>query len=252
MTRRSFSRSLLGTGSFMVVMGLCLGLAMELGCSANGQRQERPSSKPAPTSMLAPTNGNPYLEERVKAAAQQLEKEHKAGHFKTQLLNTTPDELLLAIDRTAGGDSILAVDYGIDWEGSDFNKYLMANLQAAGRGVTITRVFIIPQKVPSNPLCRVMKRQAEAGIAVRIAEKETLKDKPEYQRETQARVLFQYKGGQAVLMVEAVPFPELKLGEPYLLDVTWDNTKVTESRRYMTWLIQPAQSSPFDAASCVL
>ncbi|MCA1837440.1 MAG: hypothetical protein LC674_01245, partial [Actinobacteria bacterium] len=155
-------------------------------------------------------------------------------------------------DRTSGGDSVLAVDYGIDWEGSDFNKYMVANLQAAGRGVMITRVFIIPQKTPSNSLCRVMKRQAEAGIAVRVAEKELLRDKPEYQRETQARVLFQYKGGQAVLMVEAVPFPELKLGEPYLLDVTWDNTKVTESRRFMTWLIQPAQSRPFDPASCVL
>jgi hypothetical protein len=43
-----------------------------------------------------------------------------------------------------------------------------------------------------------------------------------------------------MLMLDTVPFPELKLGDPYLL-----------VQRDINWLAHPAQSISFESASCL-
>jgi hypothetical protein len=51
-------------------------------------------------------------------------------------------------------------------------------------------------------------------------------------------------------MIEVTPLPDLKLGDPYLLDVTWDYRKLEDSIHYIDWLMNIRQSVPFDPASC--
>jgi hypothetical protein len=174
----------------------------------------------------------------------------KEGQLRTQLLNSTPIELLRGIERTTRGDYILAIDYGIDWEGQDFNPYLQANLDALSRGVTITRIFIVSGKGPRRGLCRVMNRMHQAGIAVRVARGEQLAGRPEYEASKAARVIFHYQKKHAVLMIEVTPLPDLKLGDPYLLDVTWDYRRIEDSVHYIDWLMNSRQSVPFDPATC--
>ncbi|MBI4400469.1 MAG: hypothetical protein HY581_02415 [Nitrospirae bacterium] len=218
-------------------------------CTKSIQPQSN-DGRPALELMLMRANGNPYLEDRIKSSLHQMEQELADGLLKTQLVNTTPEELLRGIENTRQGDSIYAVDYGIDWEGTDFNEYLLANLKAADRGVKITRVFIISDKQPPRELCKVMKRQLEAGIAVRIAEKDKLTPYREYQESRKARIIFQYQNKHSVLMIETIPFPDLKLGEPYLLDVTWGNQKVDDSKKYVDWLTNEERSKAFDPSRC--
>jgi hypothetical protein len=166
------------------------------------------------------------------------------------LLNTTAQELLRGIENTKQGDYILAVDYGMDWEGLDYSPYLRANLEAANRGVQITRVFIVSRKPPKRGLCHVMKRMHEAGIKVKTAVKEQLAGQREYEASKAARVIFHYRNKYAVLMIESTPLPDLKLGDPYLVDVAWEPRKVEESIHYIDWLMDKKQSGPFDPRVC--
>jgi hypothetical protein len=200
--------------------------------------------------FLQHAKGNPYLEDRIKTTVQQIARELNAGQFTTQLLNTTAQELLRGIENTKQGDYILAVDYGMDWEGLDYSPYLRANLEAANRGVQITRVFIVSRKPPKRGLCHVMKRMHEAGIKVKTAVKEQLAGQREYEASKAARVIFHYRNKYAVLMIESTPLPDLKLGDPYLVDVAWEPRKVEESIHYIDWLMDKKQSGPFDPRVC--
>lgn len=211
---------------------------------------ETPSLDALLSQMVQQAGGNPYLEDRLRSVMQQSIRELKEGQLRTQLLNSTPIELLRGIERTAQGDYILAIDYGIDWEGQDFNPYLQANLDALSRGVTITRIFIVSGKGPRRGLCRVMNRMHQAGIAVRVARGGQLAGRPEYESSKAARVIFHYQKRHAVLMIEVTPLPDLKLGDPYLLDVTWDYRKIEDSVHYIDWLMNSRQSAPFDPTAC--
>ncbi len=199
---------------------------------------------------IGQAKGNPYLEDRIKSILQQLAQELKEGQLRTKLLNTTPPELLRGIENTKQGDYILAVDYGIDWEGLDYTPYLKANLDAASRGVQITRTFIISGKAPKHGLCHVMKRMHQSGIKVRVAKKDHLTGHREYDESKAARVIFHYRNKYAVLMIEAIPLPDLRLGDPYLVDVTWEPRKIEDSIHYFDWLMDGKQSEPFDPRTC--
>ncbi|MEW6542289.1 MAG: hypothetical protein AB1411_01615 [Nitrospirota bacterium] len=200
--------------------------------------------------MKQQAKGNPYLEDRIHDVLHELAKELKEERLQTQLRNTTPLELLRGIERTEKGDHILAVDYGIDWEGMDFTPYLGANLEAAGRGVKITRIFIVAGKAPKRGLCHVMSRMQQAGITVLVASKDDLTGRREYEESKAARVIFHYRNKYAVLMIETTPLPDLRLGDPYLLDVTWSMPKVSESIKYVDWLMDKKRSVPFTPAIC--
>ena len=242
--RRRIARAVAAAGAAVLAGTLILGVAR---ADTIG---ETPSLDALLSQMVQQARGNPYLEDRLRSVMQQLIRELKEGQLRTQLLNSTPSELLRGIERTAQGDYILAIDYGIDWEGQDFNPYLQANLDALSRGVTITRIFIVSGKIPRRGLCRVMNRMHQAGIAVRVARGEQLAGRPEYEASKAARVIFHYQKRHAVLMIEVTPLPDLKLGDPYLLDVTWDYRKIEDSVHYIDWLMNSKQSAPFDPATC--
>lgn len=242
--RRRIARAVAAAGAAVLAGTLFLGAAR---ADTTG---ETPSLDALLGQMVQQARGNPYLEDRLRSVMQQLIRELKEGQLRTQLLNSTPIELLRGIERTAQGDYILAIDYGIDWEGQDFNPYLQANLDALSRGVTITRIFIVSGKIPRRGLCRVMNRMHQAGIAVRVARGEQLAGRPEYEASKAARVIFHYQKRHAVLMIEVTPLPDLKLGDPYLLDVTWDYRKIEDSVHYIDWLMNSKQSAPFDPATC--
>lgn len=243
---RDWITRLIGTAGLAVLMGGTLCLNTVHADTSN----DKPSIDSLLNQMMQQAKGNPYLEDHIRAVMQQLATELKEGQLRTQLLNSTPIELLRGIERTTQGDYILAIDYGIDWEGQDFNPYLQANLDALGRGVTITRIFIVSGKRPKRGLCRVMNRMHQAGIAVRVAQAEQLGGRPQYEASKAARVIFHYQKTHAVLMIEVTPLPDLKLGDPYLLDVTWDYRKIEDSIHYIDWLMNSKQSAPFDPATC--
>lgn len=242
--RRQIARMVVAAGMAVLVGALLSSVAQAAAID------ETPSLDALLNQMVQQAGGNPYLEDRLRSAMQQLIKELKEGQLRTQLLNSAPIELLRGIERTTQGDYILAIDYGIDWEGQDFNPYLQANLDAVSRGVTITRIFIVSGKGPRRGLCRVMNRMHQAGIAVRVARIEQLAGQPPYEASKAARVIFHYQKAYAVLMIEVTPLPDLKLGDPYLLDVTWDYRKLEDSIHYIDWLMNIRQSVPFDPASC--
>ena len=236
---------LIGTAGLTILVGtICL----------NSVQADTSDDKPSLDSLLnqvvQQARGNPYLEDHIRAIVQQLAKELKEGQLRTQLMNSTPIELLRGIENTKQGDYILAIDYGIDWEGQDFNPYLQANLEALGRGVTITRIFIVSEKSPKRGLCHVMNRMHQAGIAVRVAKLDQLAGRQQYEESKAARVIFHYQKKHAVLMIEVTPLPDLKLGNPYLLDVTWDYRKIEDSIHYIDWLMNSKQSAPFEPAIC--
>lgn len=211
---------------------------------------DKPSLDSLLNQVVQQAKGNPYLENHNSAIVQQLAKELKEGQLRTQLMNSTPIELLRGIENTKQGDYILAIDYGIDWEGQDFNPYLRANLEALGRGVTITRIFIVSEKSPKHGLCNVMHRMHQAGITVHVAKLDQLAGRRQYEESKAARVIFHYQKKHAVLMIEVTPLPDLKLGNPYLLDVTWDYRKIEDSIHYIDWLMNSKQSAPFEPATC--
>ena len=233
--------------SAMAGLIAALGIAGSPGVLADNSQ---PAASEALLSQLVQqAKGNPYLEDRIRAILQQLSRELNDGQFKTQLLNTTATELLRGIAHTKQGDHILAVDYGMDWEGLDYSPYFLANMAAAGRGVQITRVFIVSDK-PRRGLCQVMKRMHDAGIKVKVAMRERLKGQRQYETSKAARVIFHYENKYAVLMIESVPLPDLKLGDPYLVDVAWNPRKIEDSIHYIDWLLDKKQSGPFDPHTC--
>ena len=207
------------------------------------------ASEPLTDENLKAAQDNPYLKRRLSDAVLQLADDIKQGQFKTRLLNTTSAELMRGIESTGQGDAILAVDYGIDWEGPDFHPYLDANSAAIRRGVTITRVFILSGP-PRGGLCRVMAKQQEAGIHVRIADLEQLKQHQRYTDSPHARVVFKYGSRHAVLMIEVIPLPQLKINDAYLLKVIWDSPPVEESTNHITWLSDNQQSKAFKPGMC--
>jgi hypothetical protein len=235
-------------------MALFIGLLTVLGVSSShgvlAETGTQSAFDPLLDQLVQQAKGNPYLEDRIKATIQQLAQELNTGQFRTQLLNTTAKELLRGIENTKQGDYILAVDYGMDWEGLDYSPYLRANLEAANRGVEITRVFIISGKPRKRGLCHVMKRMHDAGIRVKTAVKEQLSGQREYETSKAARVIFHYRNKHAVLMIESIPLPDLKLGDPYLVDVAWEPRKVEESIHFIDWLMDKKQSGPFDPRTC--
>jgi hypothetical protein len=235
------------------VAGLLAGIGVACSAGVLAQTKPLPASEPLFDHLMRQAKGNPYLEDRIAATMQQLVTELKDGRFTTQLLNTTAKELLRGVQNTKQGDFILAVDYGMDWEGLDYSPYLQANLEAANRGVQITRVFIVSGK-PGKPLkrglCHVMKRMHDAGIRVRTAAKEQLSGQRQYEASKAARVIFHYGNRHAVLMIESTPLPDLKLGDPYLVDVAWEPRIIEESIHYIDWLMDKKQSGPFDPRAC--
>lgn len=244
----------MGSHRWIIRAAMCAGLLTVIGLSGStaGLAETAGGSAPDPLfeHLVQQAKGNPYLEDRIRTTLQELTKELNEGRFKTRLLNTTATELLRGIENTKKGDSILAVDYGMDWEGLDYSPYLRANLDAAKRGVQITRVFIVSGKPTKRGLCHVMKRMHDAGIQVRTAVKEKLNGQREYEASKAARVIFHYGNRHAVLMIESTPLPELKLGDPYLVMVAWEPRTVEESIHYIDWLMDKKQSGPFDPRTC--
>lgn len=231
------------------VAGLIAALGIAASPGVDAESTQPVASEALLNQLVQQAKGNPYLEDRIRRILQQLTRELHDGHFTTQLLNITAKELLRGIENTKQGDHILAVDYGMDWEGLDFSPYLKANLEAAGRGVQITRVFIVSGK-PKRGLCHVMKRMHEAGIKVKVAAREQLNGQRQYEASKAARVIFHYRNKYAVLMIESVPLPDLKLGDPYLVDVAWEPRKIEDSIHYIDWLLDKKQSGPFDPHTC--
>ncbi len=132
-------------------------------------------------------NGNPFHEgldrvlQEVRRDRDDLRK--RQGKFLDEGRGGALATLIDAMTETGSGDQVYAVDYGlIDWKGG-FTAYQEQNIEAAKRGVKIARTFIIHEELRNEPtktrlarLIDVIRTQVEAGIDVRIALKETLKN----------------------------------------------------------------------------
>jgi hypothetical protein len=185
-------------------------------------------------------DGNSYVEEMIDHILYHLKGSMEKRGFETESLDSTLRELLRAIPRCQRGDSILAIDYGIPW-GAEFKAYGTANLNAAERGVAITRVFIVPDVIinvqaDADGLWRAMKEQSLKGIKVKFVREAQLTPLQTYQDNAKGMVEFKF-GGKSLLMVEAVPYWEaMRLNVPPKLDVKWDADAIRDVERYFSWL----------------
>src|SRR5205823_4955102 len=91
---------------------------------------------------------NPFIEDWLRsklAFLKDLEKEE----FGTMSFDIS--DMMVAIRKAERGDEIQAIDYGPGWK-PEFERLQSENIEAKRRGVIITRVFIIPEKIAKDPV----------------------------------------------------------------------------------------------------
>ena len=174
---------------------------------------------------------NPF-HEGLERVLQEVRKDRddlrkRQGKFLKEGRDGAGATLVDAMAQAGSEDQVYAVDYGlIDWKGG-FSKYQEANVAALrDRRVKIARTFIIHEELlkesPRTRLQRLIEvilAQIKAGVSVRIALKETLKNDQrtvaQYHRgHRNGMVLFKYcpkdEPKYKVLMEEATEYS----GEP--------------------------------------
>jgi hypothetical protein len=140
-----FQKEPVPTRAYLFVIMLALA-----GISLTLIAQDRPEIAHLSSHMKADhADGRHYVEDLIDDTLYPLEESLEKKGFETDSLYATNRELMRAISRCHGGETIWAIDYGLHWK-SEFKDYALANADCASKGVRITRIFVIPEQTIKN------------------------------------------------------------------------------------------------------
>ncbi|HEV3040623.1 MAG TPA: hypothetical protein VHA33_22860 [Candidatus Angelobacter sp.] len=188
--------------------------------------------------VLAEGSDNRYVINLIQHDLSQLGEKLKSQEFKVTG-DSAVEELLRAIEQTQNGDSIIAISYNLPWA-TAFSYYQQANLAARDRGVSIERLFIIPDEMSdkrdteeAKKLSQIMQDQAAKGILVKFIKERDIPHNTDYWTHLNGMVEFRY-GKNAVLVFteNRRSYQALKNNEPLQLQASWRPAAVSGWEHY--------------------
>jgi hypothetical protein len=190
---------------------------------------------------------NPYVEDRISSTLERLKHQLRDHRLETNAIDMTREELERGITLVHKDDQVIGIDYGfVPWKQS-FSTYARKNEEQAKAGVSISRIFIIPNQILKDDRCLIdlidtMTKQNNSKVKVRVALKTTLEDKySDKYKFRRGMVIFNYKKGQKAVILEEYGDVEVQgcSFPQYAVQALWDQKSQAflERQKQLQWLL---------------